>query len=201
MTLTGLLTPEDLAIRLVEFSERYSLPSPGQSQQSKSSSASDLQAADSDAKAGNGGNSSCEGEQYNVKYTYDTEDEEEVEEEEEVPEPIDFGPVPAEPAAEAADSCRVSIKMPQGPPVVRRYFKVDPVRCLFAAAAQQINELGLEHPSLEEGGSSSAAARMGMASAFDLLNTFPKRSLKGSLDQSLAEAGVDGSSVVFQWDK
>jgi hypothetical protein len=78
------------------------------------------------------------------------------------------------------DVVKVSIKLANGKSKVRRYRSTDPVRVLYAVAADGVGNTG-------EG------------RAFELSTTFPKVSLSDRLDDSIGTVGLGGSQVVMQW--
>jgi len=102
-----------------------------------------------------------------------------------VPEPVtskrrQWSPLPEEPPAGDPMSTRISLKLVNGKTIVRRFRKTDPVEALFALAASQLAE--------EE-----------QSKVFDIMTTFPVKSLHDSLASSLEEASLCNSQVAMRW--
>ena len=90
---------------------------------------------------------------------------------------VDYGPIPAEPAAEESDSCRIQIKLPDGTAVVRRYLKSNTIKALHAVAKGSIEDSALQ---------------------FEMVITYPSKNLSDSLDMTLDEAGLAGAQVLVR---
>ena len=81
---------------------------------------------------------------------------------------------------------RVSLKLPWGKQVVRRFHKSDLIRNIYAFAQDVSEEKSKE--SGDKGGKS-----------FDLFTAYPSMSLQDSLNHTVEEAGVAGSQVIMRW--
>jgi UBX domain len=77
---------------------------------------------------------------------------------------------------------RVSVKLPWGKQIVRRFRKNDSVQNIFAFA----NSLVLE--------------KEGVHKSFDLCTAYPSMSLKDHLEETIEVAGVSGSQVILRFD-
>jgi UBX domain len=77
---------------------------------------------------------------------------------------------------------RVSVKLPWGKQIVRRFRKNDSVQNIFAFA----NSLVVE--------------KEGVYKSFDLCTAYPSMSLKDHLDETIEVAGVSGSQVILRFD-
>lgn len=76
----------------------------------------------------------------------------------------------------------MSVKLPWGKQIVRRFRKHDLVRNIFAFA----NSLILD--------------KEGVHKSFDLCTAYPSMSLKDHLDETIEVAGVSGSQVILRFD-
>eukprot|EP00981_Chlorochromonas_danica_P001843 scaffold386_cov174-Ochromonas_danica.AAC.17 len=126
---TGLISPEELASHLVEFSETHPLvPAPTAAPPTSSS-----QSDGHDAATGGGDSSTLKGEESRPLESVT------------LPPPppsaavVDYGPVPAEPDENDSNAVKISLRLP-GKAVTRRYLKTDRVRSLFAVTVANIPE-------------------------------------------------------------
>lgn len=76
----------------------------------------------------------------------------------------------------------MSVKLPWGKQIVRRFRKDDLVRNIFAFA----NSLILE--------------KEGAHKSFDLCTAYPSMSLRDNLTETIEAAGVSGSQVILRYD-
>jgi len=91
-----------------------------------------------------------------------------------------YGVVPDEPDTMNENSVKISIRYAtNGKAVVRRFHKNDLVKSIFAVLLNDIPE---------------AATR-----EFDVVTSFPTRSLSSILETTINEAGLGGSQVIMRW--
>ena len=85
------------------------------------------------------------------------------------------------------DAIRISLKLPTGKAIVRRYHASDHVRVLFAVAASA---------------AASDATTTTQSQSFDLMRSFPLTSLSegDSLDRTLEEMSLAGRQVIMRWN-
>ena len=79
---------------------------------------------------------------------------------------------------------KVSVKLPWGKQVVRRYHKTDLVQSVYSFA----QSLSIEKDAANKG------------KGFDLCTAYPSLSLSDLMTNTIGEAGIAGSQVIMRWN-
>ena len=87
------------------------------------------------------------------------------------------------------DVVKVSLKLPWGKQIIRRFYKRDLVRNVYAFADSVCIEKEKENQNASDGNVKS----------FDLFTAYPSMSLKNQLNESLEDAKIAGSQVILRW--
>mmetsp|Transcript_11441 Transcript_11441/g.17197 ORF Transcript_11441/g.17197 Transcript_11441/m.17197 type:complete len:315 (+) Transcript_11441:2-946(+) len=189
-TFTGFVTPEDLIIRLMEFSESHTLSVP-QLPQVIEKAAAGTESVVSESESERFRSES----NLNVYSNRNSFDSQKVDDEPNGKMAADELPVDSssassavvydlpsdEPPESARDAVKVSIKLLNGKSFPRRYYRNASVEELFRVAASVEPAVAQKQES------------------FDLVTRFPATSLKESLHKTIGECNLAGSQIFFRW--
>ena len=88
-----------------------------------------------------------------------------------------YGNTPPEPESGGADVTTIAFRFPDGKRIKRRFHKDGNIAGVFAFVKETVNE----------------------NISFEIRTTYPPKSLANDLEQSIAEAGISGSSLIVKF--